>query len=285
MKNCLKALIVLLFLGWWVGTASAGIWYLPLPEGISTNAYRIDRVIHYTDRVITIFFGIVVGALIFFIIRYRSRDGHKAVYDRGDKLWHSVVTVGLGMLVFFSIDAVIEGMAFKDLKEAFWNFPKGKEVLRVEVMPQQFAWNIRYAGSDGKFATEDDLVPALNDMRVPIDTPVVVQLAPFDVIHSFYVPELRIKQDATPGMVTAFWFQAKKIGTFEIACAELCGNAHYRMKGTLTVVSKEEFASWLNVLEERRQAASSDDFWTETADASSGNVPKNWGWTWQEKEQ
>lgn len=263
----------------WAGDAHAGIWYLPFPDNISTNGHLIDNTIRYIDTVLTIFFSAVVLALIYFIVFYRSRPGHKAVYETGNSKKYILITLGLGLLVFLSIDAVVEHMAFRDLKEAFWNFPQGKNVLKVEVMPQQYAWNFRYAGPDGAFATDDDIVSPIGQLHVPVDTPVVFQMSSFDVIHAFYVPEIRLKQDAVPGMVTTFWFQAIKQGKFEIACSALCGNGHYKMRGNLTVESKEDFDKWLA---EQAAEASSDDLWAETT-SETGGLPANWGWPWQSK--
>lgn len=262
------------------GVAEASIWGMPFPEDISTNGHLIDGVIRYIDLVLAIFFSIVVGAIVYFIVRFRSRPGHKAVYETGNKRVYVIATILLGMLVFVSIDAVVEHMAFRDLKEVFWNFPTGPDVMRIEVMPQQFAWNIRYAGPDNNFSTDDDIVAPLGQMHVPVDTPVVVQMAAFDVIHAFYVPQLRVKQDAVPGMVTTFWFQATKTGRFEIACSALCGNGHYKMRGDLIVESKEDFRKWLNG--QGDEAASADDVWGDSG-SSTGGVPSDWGWVWQAK--
>jgi|TARA_B100001964_G_scaffold169302_1_gene186153 cytochrome c oxidase subunit 2 len=251
-----------------------GIWFLDPPRDVSLDGYRIDNVIQYTDTVITIYFGIVVLAMLYFIIKYRSRPGHSAVYDRGDTKKHVAISIAMGLLVFFSIDVVIEGMSFRDLKEAFWNFPTGSDIVRIEVMPQQFAWNLRYPGNDGQFGTDDDLIPAQNQLHIPVNRPVVIQIAPYDVIHSFYLPNFRVKVDATPGMTNTMWFQATEIGNFEIACAELCGNSHYRMKGYLTVESEEEFSNWL---QEQEEEGPEDDWGDEDEE-----IPTRWGWTWKE---
>tara|TARA_B100001079_G_C16382531_1_gene502753 strand:+ start:800 stop:1627 length:828 start_codon:yes stop_codon:yes gene_type:complete len=251
-----------------------GIWFLDPPKDISLDGWRIDSVIQYTDLVITVYFSLVVLAMLYFIIRYRSRPGHKAVYDRGDTKKQIWITLTMGLLVFLSIDVVIEGMSFRDLKEAFWNFPKGENVVKIEVMPQQFAWNFRYAGDDGEFGTEDDLIPSQNQMHIPVNLPVVVQVAPYDVIHSFYLPNFRVKIDATPGMINTMWFQATETGNFEIACAELCGNSHYRMKGYLTVESEEDYNNWLQSLEEEGP----EDEWED----EDGEIPTRWGWIWKE---
>lgn len=252
------------------------IWGLPFPKDISTNGHLIDAVIKYIDLVLAIFFAIVVAALVFFIIRYRQRPGHRAVYDPGNKTGNIIFTICMGLLVFCSIDAVIEHMSFRDLKETFWNFPTGKDVLRIEVMPQQFAWNVRYAGPDGAFATDDDIVAPISQMHVPKDVPVILQMSSYDVVHAFYVPYLRIKQDIVPGAVTTMWFQAKESGTFEIACSALCGNGHYKMRGILTVESKEDFDKWLAA---QATPAGGDSLWDDAGSAS--NIPKNWGWKWQ----
>jgi len=254
-----------------------GIWFLDPPKDISLDGYRIDNVIQYTDFVITLYFGIVVTAIIFFVWRYNSRKHPHAVHDHGNQKKHLYVTVAMGLLVFFSIDVVIESMSFKDLKEAFWNFPKGKDVVRIEIMPQQYAWNIRYPGEDDVFGTDDDIVPPQNILHIPVNTPIVVQLTTYDVIHSLYLPNFRYKQDATPGMVTAMWFQAKETGNFEFACAEHCGNSHFKMKGYLTVESKDEFANWI-ASQEPEVSEDDEDDW---GDEDEG-VPTKWAWQWKE---
>ncbi len=258
-------------------TSICGIWFLDPPKDVSLDGYRIDNVIKYTDNVILFYFSIVVLLMLYFIVKYRSRPGHKAEYDKGNSKKNIIVSVCLGMMVFLTIDVVIEGMAFKDLKEAFWKFPKGENVVRVEVMPQQYAWNFRYTGSDGEFATADDLIPAQNTMHIPVNTPVVIQIAPYDVIHSFFIPNFRVKVDATPGMINTLWFQATETGEFEIACAELCGNSHYRMKGLLIVDTQEDYEKWLNSLEEEGEP--DEDDWGDDEDEG---IPTYWGWSWKE---
>jgi len=114
----------------------------------------------------------------------------------------------------------------------------------VRVEPEQFAWNAQYAGPDGVFDTADD-VRVINDLHVPIGRPVLVSLKSKDVIHSFFLPNFRIKQDAVPGIVTHLTFEATKTGTYDIACAQLCGLGHYRMRGELTVDSQKDFDKWI----------------------------------------
>ncbi len=285
----------------WFKRGAWGIWFIDPPKDVSLDGHRIDSVIQYTDTVITIYFGIVVLALIYFIFKYRTRPGHKAVYDKGNSKKHVSISVVMGLLVFFSIDVVIESMSFRDLKEAFWNFPKGDDVIRIEVMPQQYEWNFRYPGDDDRFGPEsfsdmnsdevwdedesfidangngywdpsDDIV-LMSEMHIPVNRPVVIQIAPYDVIHSFFLPNFRVKIDATPGMVNAMWFQAKETGVFEIACAELCGNSHYMMKGKLVVESEEDYNKWLR----SQEIEGPRDDWY---DPDYGLF--HWGWEWKE---
>lgn len=139
------------------------------------------------------------------------------------------------------------------------------DAVTVEVTAEQFGWNIRYAGMDGAFgrsaprlialdnpvgidrndpAAKDDLL-LLGALYLPANRPAHIQLRSKDVLHSFFLPNFRVKQDAVPGMTIDFWFVPTKEGTYEIACAELCGFAHYNMRGVLYVVSEEEFRQWL----------------------------------------
>ena len=141
------------------------------------------------------------------------------------------------------------------------------DAVTIEVTGQQFAWNIRYAGADAKFGRTDpklindananflgldDADPAAKDdvmtqnlMAIPVNRPVSVLLRSKDVTHTFFVPQLRVKQDAVPGMGIRVHFTATKPGEYEIACAELCGMQHYKMRGRLLVMTEAEYEKWL----------------------------------------
>lgn len=139
------------------------------------------------------------------------------------------------------------------------------EVLEIRVVAEQFAWNIHYPGPDSVFgSTSDALISAsnplgvdrrdpsarddigiLNVLTLPLGRPVVVHLSSRDVIHSFTLNEMRVKQDATPGMVVSTWFTPVRTGTWDIACSQLCGLGHYRMRGEYSVVTEEEWKVWL----------------------------------------
>jgi cytochrome c oxidase subunit 2 len=145
------------------------------------------------------------------------------------------------------------------------DFPKPEDSNQVELVAEQFAWNFHYAGPDGIFgktdpkqispgntlgldmndpAAQDDIV-SLNELHVPIGKPTIVTMTSKDVIHSFFVPEFRVKQDVVPGMRVPLWFEPTKTGPFELVCAQLCGLGHYRMKGTVIVHTPEEFEATL----------------------------------------
>jgi cytochrome c oxidase subunit 2 len=171
------------------------------------------------------------------------------------------------------------------------------ETVEIRVVAQQFAWNIHYPGADGKFGRTDvmkvdeetnpigldrssygaDDIVTLNQMHLPVDKQIIVYLSSKDVIHSFSLPEMRVKQDAIPGMITPIFFtpimtsndflaeikgSAREGKGYEIACAQLCGNSHYRMRGFLTVESEEEYNSWLDEeADELLEEEGDDDDW------------------------
>jgi len=139
------------------------------------------------------------------------------------------------------------------------------DTLTVELTAEQFAWNIRYAGADGKFghatsqlitlnnpigldakdpASRDDIV-LVNDIHLPVNRPARIRMRSKDVIHSFFVPDFRVKQDAVPGMTIEIWFVPTQTGIFELACNQICGFGHYTMRGLVSVVSDGDFEKWL----------------------------------------
>src|SRR5216684_5344019 len=140
--------------------------------------------------------------------------------------------------------------AISDLDKEFWNFDKvaaDPRTVRLEINAHQWAWDARYAGPDGKFNTEDDIV-TWNDIKVPLGTPIYVQLTATDVIHSFYLPNLRVKMDAVPGQINRMWFQAKELGEYDIGCAQHCGTHHYKMKAQLTVLPVDQYNQWQQLM-------------------------------------
>jgi cytochrome c oxidase subunit 2 len=231
------------------------------PEDVSAAGFVVDKLFYLALFLIGAAFLLVAASLVYFLVRYRARAGRKAYYTHGNSLKASGLTAALALTVFFAIDV---NLAYHDhfAWETLWSRPTDPQTaLRVEIMAEQFVWNIRYPGPDGKFGTADD-VTTINQLYVPVDRPVLVALKSKDVIHSFFLPNFRIKQDALPGLATYASFKAKKSGTYDIACAEHCGLGHYRMRGNLIVEPEKEFESRLTA---------------QTPEAPD----KNWGWGWR----
>ncbi|MGH7418945.1 MAG: cytochrome c oxidase subunit II, partial [Candidatus Rokuibacteriota bacterium] len=134
------------------------------------------------------------------------------------------------------------------MSNGVWRKIKGRESVppnayAIEVRAKQFEWNVIYPGPDGRLDTGDDFT-VRNQIHVPLGRPTVVRLTAEDVIHSFFVPEFRIKQDAVPGMTIDVWFEPTAAGEYELGCAELCGLGHYRMRARVFVHPPEEFDAW-----------------------------------------
>jgi cytochrome c oxidase subunit II len=241
-----------------------------LPRDVSLNGHLSDWLTNVTHVFNIILFTIMV--IWMGIACFRHGKTHEAEYDRGDSKRSIKIALMLSAVIFFVVDGNLFVNTINDLSSAFWNFEgieKNPDTLRIEVNAHQWAWDGRYAGKDGKFNTEDDIV-VWNDFKVPVGTPIYLQLASTDVIHSFYLPNFRSKQDAVPGQVNHMWFQATQTGDFEIGCAQHCGTHHYKMKGLLSVVSKEEFQKWLSEASVNGQRA---------FDANDGAA--HWGWDWK----
>lgn len=232
-----------------------------LPADISTHGWQIDRLFYSIHAVMLVLFVGWFCFLVYTLVRFRSREGHKAQYHPVRTKMGSYVEIAVAVIEF----GLLIGLAIPAWRIAKTVRPTGDQVVNVRVVAEQFAWNIQYPGADGVFgatkselmssdnpmgldpedaAGKDDIV-TINDLHVPAHRPVYIKLSSKDVIHSFFVPVLRIKQDAVPGMVFPVVFEAKKTGAFEIACAQLCGLGHYRMKGSIAVEDEATYQTWL----------------------------------------
>ena len=232
------------------------------PPDVSTTGRWVDQLFLLASGLTGVTFLLVAGILLYCLIRYRERPGHRASYTHGDSPLARWLTIGFAILIFLAIDV---NLAFHDhvaWEKAWGSPPTPAEALHIEILPEQFVWNIRYAGPDGIFRTPDD-VTTINQLCVPVHRPVVVQLSSKDVIHSFFLPNFRIKMDAVPGMVTSLYFEGTRPGTYDIACAEHCGFGHYRMRGFLNIQEPQEFEKWL------------------TEQAKEGPPDTSWGWDWK----
>src|ERR1700690_10363 len=244
---------------------AAKIWWFP--PAITAFGHEIDD---QFMRTLLITGGVFVAAqlgLAYAIYRFRDR-GQKATYFEGNNTMEIVWT--LATVVLFVGLGLYARNAWAEVH--FMGASPG--ALQIEVTGQQFVWNFRYAGPDGKFGREkpelvsastgnpvglDPTDPASKDdvvspvIAVPAGREVELVIRSQDVTHSFYVRELRLKQDAVPGMEIHMHFTATVPGDYEIACAELCGLGHYRMHSMLTVMSEADFEKWMKDQEAANQ--------------------------------
>lgn len=211
-----------------------------LVPGLSTISIPIDRLFMVVLVITGAAFFLVEGILIYFLIRYRHRDERKAKFIHGDRRVEILWTIIPGLMLF--------GLAvfqYDTWTKAKIDFPPEAASEVVHVSANQFEWNATYAGADGESGTQDDVKAPINVLHFPIGKPVIVKLQSTDVLHSFFIPVLRVKQDAVPGRQTQVWFTAIAEGEYELACAELCGLGHYRMRAFVTLESQEKFEAWL----------------------------------------
>jgi cytochrome c oxidase subunit 2 len=246
------------------------------PVDLSLDGHRGDSLFDFCTIAVSLLFFIMCAVIAWSVLFHRG--SHKALYTHGDQRKNLILTAILSSIVFFGVDGTMLSHSYADIQDAFYKFPtEGENPVKIEVLAQQWAWNFRYPGPDGKFNTPDDIL-TLNEMHVPVDRPVLLKMQSKDVIHSFYLPNFRVKQDAFPGSVTKMWFQARgdslpagqETAFVEIGCAQHCGTNHYKMKGTLVVHTKDSYETW------HREAAEDGQrrFSAEDAEAQ-------WGWDWQ----
>ena len=230
-----------------------------LPVQASAQAAQLDRVTAMVHVLMAVMFLGWAAYFAYVLVRFRRTRQPAADYHGARAHWSSwteaaVAIVEVVLLAAFSIPAWASRVS-----------PAPADALPVRVTAQQFSWTFHYAGADGEFGRTDsslvsadnpagldrtsphaaDDVVSVNDMHLPLDRPVIVQLTARDVIHSFGIPAMRVKQDAIPGMAVPVWFTPTLAGTFDIACSQLCGLGHYTMRAVITVTPPDQFAAWL----------------------------------------
>jgi cytochrome c oxidase subunit 2 len=244
---------------------------LGLPRDVSADGHRIDWLMGFTNVLTGILFLIMVGWILYAAIGHNSKR-HVAAHDHGTSRRSIFIVLGISGSIFFVVDGNLFFNSTTDLENVFHNFEKVEHdptSIRVEINAHQWAWDTRQAGPDGKFNTKDDIV-SLNDLRIPVDTPVIFEVASTDVLHAFNLPNFRAKVDAVPGQINRFWVQGKTVGEYEIGCAQHCGTNHYKMKGQITVLSKEDYARWAD--EASKNSARLFD---------ENDHDAHWGWEWK----
>jgi cytochrome c oxidase subunit 2 len=207
-----------------------------LPENVSTYGHEIDALFYLIYYITAATFVLVTVLMVVFLVIYRDRGGRRATYNHGNTtleiIWTIIPAAILIVLAFMSASS------WAKIKR---HVPATD--FEVRVVAKQFNWEISYPGPDGKLGTEDD-VKFDNDMHVPVNKPVRLVMTATDVIHSFFIPNMRFKQDVVPGREVVGWFEGTKPGKYELPCAELCGFGHSGMKGWLFVHTPEEYKKW-----------------------------------------
>jgi cytochrome c oxidase subunit 2 len=207
-----------------------------LPEDVSTFGQDIDSLFYLIYYITGVAFILVTILMIWFLIAYRYKEGRRATYSHGNTTLEIIWTV-IPAAIFIALSFMSVSTWAKVKRHA----PESD--FELGVTAKQFNWEVTYPGADRKLGTSDD-IEFDNDLHVPVNKVVRVHLSSKDVIHSFYLPNLRLRQDAVPGRTILVWFEATKPGKYELPCSQLCGFGHSGMKGWLYVHTPEEYQKW-----------------------------------------
>ncbi|MYH29397.1 MAG: cytochrome c oxidase subunit II [Acidobacteria bacterium] len=234
---------------------------LGLPIQASEHAPEIDEMIvliHWLMAVLFVGWGTFY---VYTLIRFRASANPKADYTGVTSHTSSYLEIGVAV-----IEAVLLiGFAVPAWAHRVNDIPPEEEATVVNVIGKQFEWISHYPGPDGRWGRRDislitptnnigldrsdpngaDDIVSINQLNLPINKPVIVNLSSQDVIHSFGIAEMRVKQDAVPGLQIPVWWVPNVLGQFEVNCSQLCGLGHYRMRGFVTIMEQDEYDAWL----------------------------------------
>lgn len=232
-----------------------------MPVAASAHAADIDFVLLLVHGLMLALFAGWGAYFVWVLVRFRSGRQPKAS-PRG-ATGRFAVGVEVGVVVAEGILLVVFALPVWYARTAAP--PADAHAVVIRVVAEQFAWNVHYPGADGQFGQtstalvsaenpigldrrspdgKDDIVE-LNLMHLPVDRPVILQLSSKDVVHSFGVPAMRVKQDVIPGLLSPVWFTPTRIGRYDIVCSQLCGLGHYRMHGLIIVESEADYEKFL----------------------------------------
>jgi cytochrome c oxidase subunit 2 len=234
--------------------------WLGMPAAGSTHAGDVDQLMALVHWLMLVLFVGWTAFFVYVLVRFR-RGAHPVAMHHGMRgRWSTwieggVLAAEVILLAWFSVPV--------------WSarvdaFPPETQSTVVRVVAEQFAWNVHYPGPDARFGRTDagllgpanplgldrsdpaakDDITTINQLHLPVDKPVIVHLSSKDMVHSFALPQMRVKQDAIPGIAQPVWFTPTMTGEWEIACSQLCGLGHYRMRGFYTVHTQAEYDAW-----------------------------------------
>jgi cytochrome c oxidase subunit 2 len=234
------------------------VWWLP--RNVNMFGHEIDFIFYLILWLTGVTAVAVFSVMIYFLVKYRARPGIPAIHSHGNNALEVIWTT-IPVFIFLAL-AIYGNEQWTQMR---LRTPPA-DALPVAVVGEQFGWNVRYPGPDGKLGkmvaskvgkdnpfgidpadTEglDDFT-TYNDIVFPLNRPVRLYLGSKDVIHAFYVPEFRLYQDMVPGRVYDFvWLKAEATGNFQLACNQLCGQGHYKMFGKLSVVEEADYQTWV----------------------------------------
>ena len=234
---------------------------LGLPVQASEHAAEIDNMIvllHWLMAVLFVGWG---AFFIYTLIRFRAKANPKADYTGVTSHTSSYLEITVAV-----VEAVLlVGFAIPAWANRVNEIPPEEEATVVRMIGKQFEWHSHYPGADGRWGRRDlslitptnsigldrsdpngaDDIVSINQMNLPVDKPVIVYLSSQDVIHSMGIAEMRVKQDAVPGIEIPVWWVPNLIGDFEVNCSQLCGLGHYRMRGFVSIMTQADYENWL----------------------------------------
>ena len=232
-----------------------------LPAAASAHAATLDAVLRDIHWHILGIGVVWMCVFLYAIVRFRQGANPNARQEGVRGFWPALA---IGLVIVGDV-VILTTQALPAWSQRIEPPPAGARPLEVRVSAEQFAWNIHYPGPDTVFGRTDaslisasnpvgidrddpaaaDDIGLLNILTLPLDRTIVIQLSSRDVVHSFTLNEMRVKQDAVPGMTARVWFTPTQVGAWDIACSQLCGMGHYRMRGEYHVVSEADWALWL----------------------------------------
>jgi len=233
-------------------------------QSLSSYSGDVDRLVMLVTILVGVWFILAEAVLFWLIFRFRAREGVPAQYITGKekhlKRWVNIPHYLIIVCDVFIIIAAVQ--VWVRIKQTL---PPADETVRI--VGRQWVWTFTHAGADGKLDTSDD-VTTTDELHVVVGKTYHFQLESLDVLHSFFVPVFRLKQDAIPGRTITGWFKPTKTGTHDILCAEICGIGHGVMGGRIVIETPEQHVAWL---QEHGSALASAPSTTDSTAAAGAN--------------